>query len=100
MHVNTFGLPAKAKGTHRKSGCKGIGLGFLYAGSTQQHWPFPDSHVDLGYAYLFTHPGNPTIFWDHYFDNGYKVQLNTVPLLPPGEHPLAESDNRNLVIVT
>ncbi|KAK9918323.1 hypothetical protein WJX75_003181 [Coccomyxa subellipsoidea] len=41
-------------------------------GSTQQHWPFPDSHVDLGYAYLFTHPGNPTIFWDHYFDNGYK----------------------------
>ncbi len=44
------------------------------AGSTQQHWPFPDSHVDLGYAYLFTHPGNPTIFWDHYFDNGYKVR--------------------------
>ena len=26
-------------------------------GSTQQHWPFPSSHVDLGYAYLFTHPG-------------------------------------------
>ncbi len=44
------------------------------AGSTQQHWPFPDSHVDLGYAYLFTHPGNPTIFWDHYFDNGYRVR--------------------------
>ena len=46
----------------------------MCAGSTQQHWPFPDSHVDLGYAYLFTHPGNPTIFWDHYFDNGYKVR--------------------------
>ncbi len=42
------------------------------AGSTQQHWPFPSSHVDLGYAYLFTHPGNPTIFWDHYFDQGHK----------------------------
>ena len=28
-----------------------------FAGSTQQHWPFPSSHVDLGYAYLFTHPG-------------------------------------------
>lgn len=49
-------------------------LGSGLAGSTQQHWPFPSSHTDLGYAYLFTHPGNPTIFWDHYFDHGHKVR--------------------------
>lgn len=39
------------------------------AGSTQQHWPFPEHRIPLGYAYLFTHPGNPTIFWDHYFNS-------------------------------
>jgi len=38
-----------------------------FAGSTQQHWPFPEHRIPLGYAYLFTHPGNPSIFWDHYF---------------------------------
>ena len=41
----------------------------LLAGSTQQHWPFPENRIALGYAYLFTHPGNPTIFWDHYFNS-------------------------------
>ena len=40
-----------------------------HAGSTQQHWPFPEHRIALGYAYLFTHPGNPTIFWDHYFNS-------------------------------
>lgn len=34
-------------------------------GSTQQHWPFPASHVALGYAYIFTHPGNPCVLLDH-----------------------------------
>ena len=43
----------------------------LLAGSTQQHWPFPENRIALGYAYLFTHPGNPTIFWDHYFNNSH-----------------------------
>ena len=40
-----------------------------HVGSTQQHWPFPEHRTALGYAYLFTHPGNPTIFWDHYFNS-------------------------------
>lgn len=31
-------------------------------GSTQQHWPFPTSHIELGYAYILTHPGVPCLF--------------------------------------
>lgn len=34
-------------------------------GSEQGHWPFPRDRVLAGYAYLLTHPGTPTIFWDH-----------------------------------
>ena len=30
------------------------------AGSTQQHWPFPGGKELVGYAYLFTHPGEVT----------------------------------------
>jgi alpha-amylase len=35
-------------------------------GSTQAHWPFPGDKVLAGYAYIMTHPGVPTIFWDHF----------------------------------
>lgn len=37
-------------------------------GSTQQHWPFPGSMVEAGYAYILTHPGIPCIFIEHMFD--------------------------------
>jgi len=36
-------------------------------GSSQAHWPFPGDKVLQGYAYIMTHPGAPTIFWDHYY---------------------------------
>lgn len=36
-------------------------------GSTQAMWPFPSDKVLLGYAYILTHPGVPTIFWDHFY---------------------------------
>mmetsp|Transcript_22935 Transcript_22935/g.64442 ORF Transcript_22935/g.64442 Transcript_22935/m.64442 type:complete len:277 (+) Transcript_22935:3-833(+) len=39
-------------------------------GSTQRHWPFPDDKVLVGYAYILTHPGIPSLFWDHVFDWG------------------------------
>ena len=39
-------------------------------GSTQSHWPFPSNKVGMGYAYILTHPGTPSVFWDHYFDWG------------------------------
>ncbi len=31
---------------------------------------FPGTHVDMGYAYLLTHPGVPCVFWSHFFDWG------------------------------
>eukprot|EP01024_Parvocaulis_polyphysoides_P066563 TRINITY_DN7826_c0_g2_i2.p1 TRINITY_DN7826_c0_g2~~TRINITY_DN7826_c0_g2_i2.p1 ORF type:complete len:434 (-),score=39.38 TRINITY_DN7826_c0_g2_i2:267-1568(-) len=34
-------------------------------GSTQAHWPFPQKGLIQGYVYILTHPGTPTIFYDH-----------------------------------
>jgi len=31
---------------------------------------FPGETVEMGYAYLLTHPGVPCVFWSHYFDWG------------------------------
>ena len=39
-------------------------------GSTLNHWPFPWNHLHEGYAYILTHPGTPTIFYDHFFADG------------------------------
>ena len=39
-------------------------------GSSQNYWPFPGGKVMQGYAYILTHPGVPSVFWDHYFDWG------------------------------
>ncbi|KAK4277488.1 hypothetical protein QN277_015482 [Acacia crassicarpa] len=35
---------------------------------SQRIWPFPDGKTMLGYAYILTHPGHPSIFYDHYID--------------------------------
>jgi hypothetical protein len=34
------------------------------------HWPFPGSHLEEGYAYLLMHPGTPCVFYDHFWDQG------------------------------
>ena len=39
-------------------------------GGGQDHWRFPDSKLEVGYAYVLTHPGTPTVYWPHYFDWG------------------------------
>ncbi|XP_066322684.1 alpha-amylase-like [Miscanthus floridulus] len=44
-------------------------------GSTQHMWPFPADKVIQGYAYILTHPGNPCIFYDHFFDSGLKNEI-------------------------
>mmetsp|Transcript_27047 Transcript_27047/g.80210 ORF Transcript_27047/g.80210 Transcript_27047/m.80210 type:complete len:514 (-) Transcript_27047:319-1860(-) len=46
-------------------------------GSTQAHWPFPKDKVEIGYAYILTHPGIPCIFWEHMFewDEGLKNKI-------------------------
>ena len=37
-------------------------------GSTQGHWRFPAGKELQGYAYILTHPGTPTLFFDHVFE--------------------------------
>lgn len=44
-------------------------------GSTQAMWPFPPDKVMQGYAYILTHPGTPCIFYDHFFDWGFKEEI-------------------------
>ncbi|XP_054809607.1 alpha-amylase 3, chloroplastic isoform X2 [Prosopis cineraria] len=38
-------------------------------GSTQGHWRFPSGKEIQGYAYILTHPGTPTVFFDHIFSH-------------------------------
>ncbi|CAL2231671.1 unnamed protein product [Prunus armeniaca] len=38
-------------------------------GSTQGHWRFPHDKEMQGYAYILTHPGTPTVFYDHIFSH-------------------------------
>ncbi|XP_008446314.2 alpha-amylase 3, chloroplastic isoform X4 [Cucumis melo] len=43
-------------------------------GSTQGHWRFPGGKEMQGYAYLLTHPGTPSVFYDHIFSH-YKSEI-------------------------
>ncbi|XP_024021365.1 alpha-amylase 3, chloroplastic isoform X3 [Morus notabilis] len=38
-------------------------------GSTQGHWRFPGGKEIQGYAYILTHPGTPSVFYDHIFSH-------------------------------
>ena len=40
------------------------------AGTTLNHWPFPEDHLHAGYCYIITHPGSPCIFYDHFMAEG------------------------------
>ncbi|CDP00291.1 unnamed protein product [Coffea canephora] len=44
-------------------------------GSTQGHWRFPGGKEMQGYAYILTHPGTPTVFYDHIFSD-YQSELS------------------------
>ncbi|KAK2995609.1 hypothetical protein RJ640_020245, partial [Escallonia rubra] len=44
-------------------------------GSTQKKWPFPSDKVMQGYVYILTHPGIPSLFYDHFFDWGLKDEI-------------------------
>ena len=58
----------------RHADLQGMSIGACHCmpvGSTQQHWPFPGhGQEETGYAYIMTHPGMPTVMWEHYFDYG------------------------------
>jgi alpha-amylase len=47
----------------------------------QYHWPFSFQNNDIisGYVYIFTHPGNPCIYLDH-FDEFYETLLPLVKI--------------------
>ncbi|CAN4122685.1 unnamed protein product [Withania somnifera] len=47
-------------------------------GSTQHMWPFPSDKVIQRYAYIVTHPGTPSVFYDHFFDFGLKDEITTL----------------------
>jgi hypothetical protein len=36
----------------------------------QGHWRFPQGKELEGYAYVLTHPGTPSVFYDHVFLHG------------------------------
>src|SRR5208282_3892628 len=35
---------------------------------------FAGNAVEMGYAYLMTHPGIPSVFWSHFFDWGHATR--------------------------
>lgn len=43
-------------------------------GSTQGHWRFPGGKEMQGYAYILTHPGTPSVFYDHIFSH-YRSEI-------------------------
>jgi alpha-amylase len=47
-------------------------------GSTLQHWPFPSNKILQGYCYILTHPGTPTVFYDHWRDEKFTVSINSM----------------------
>ncbi|EPS68543.1 plastid alpha-amylase, partial [Genlisea aurea] len=44
-------------------------------GSTQGHWRFPQGKEMQGYAYILTHPGTPSVFYDHVFFSPLRDQI-------------------------
>ena len=47
-------------------------------GSTLQHWPFPVDRLAEGYAYILTHPGTPTVFYDHWKDPELREDIQSL----------------------
>lgn len=50
-------------------------------GSTLNHWPFPSQHLPEGYAYILTHPGTPTVFYDHLYTESNGLRKSILDLL-------------------
>lgn len=46
-------------------------------GSTQGHWRFPSGKEMQGYAYILTHPGTPSVFYDHIFSH-YNSEISAL----------------------
>ncbi|KAJ3169345.1 hypothetical protein HDU87_000665 [Geranomyces variabilis] len=44
--------------------------------SGQNLWPFPATSIMLGYAYILTHPGVPSVYWYHYITKQLKSAID------------------------
>ncbi|KAG6644687.1 hypothetical protein CIPAW_08G070100 [Carya illinoinensis] len=55
---------------------------FILAGSLA----FPSSHIMEGYAYILTHPGIPTVFYDHFYDWGDSTHDQITKLMDVRKH--------------
>lgn len=65
-------------------------------GSTRKLWPFPSDKVMQGYAYILTHPGIPSIFYDHFIEWGLKeeiIKLTSIRL----RNKISETSNVNIM---
>ncbi len=49
------------------------GSGFIFPGD--------EASLRKGYAYILTHPGNPMVFWTHFFDRGPGVRNAIIDLI-------------------
>lgn len=65
-------------------------------GSTQKLWPFPSDKVIQGYAYILTHPGIPSIFYDHFIDWGLKEEIVKLTSIRT-RNGINESSNVNIM---
>ncbi|XP_043699219.1 alpha-amylase-like [Telopea speciosissima] len=45
---------------------------------SQKQWPFPSNKVLQGYVYILTHPGIPSIFYDHFFEYSIKDNIKNL----------------------
>lgn len=55
---------------------------FLFTGSSFTHiWIAGIAFTIQGYAYILTHPGIPTVFYDHFYDWGNSIHDQIVKLV-------------------
>ncbi|KAL5558858.1 hypothetical protein UlMin_035069 [Ulmus minor] len=82
--VNAFDFTTKGDSNGKPPGMIGIkpenAVTFIDNHDTwsQKLWPFPSEKVMLGYVYILTHPGTPTIFYDHLIEWGLKEPISKV----------------------
>jgi len=49
--------------------------------SGQNLWAFPSDKVAMGYAYIMTHPGIPSVYWTHFYDWGTQLHNEIAALI-------------------
>lgn len=50
-------------------------------GSSQSHWPFPRMKKLEGYAYILSHPGMPSVFWEHMYADADELKEGICTLM-------------------